>query len=112
EYLMGELRAFSLEMMAANGVTRGDFYRRLDRVLDEWQAGSVEEFVHRVRSMTVADVEKISAPVLSELAASDAERRLRNGCYSVALLFRYAVRTRMTDYVYGCGVVLLMSVFV
>lgn len=109
EYLMGELRAFGLEMMAANGVTRGDFYRRLDRVLDEWQAGSVEEFVHRVRSMTVADVEKISAPVLSELAASDAERRLRNGFYSVALLIRYAERKRLPDDELIRGLGLLMT---
>lgn len=108
EYLMGELRAFGLEMMAANGVTRGDFYRRLDRVLDEWQAGSVEEFVHRVRSMTVADVEKISAPVLSELAASDAEHRLRNGFYSAALLIRYAERNRLPDDELTRGLGLLM----
>lgn len=92
EYMRGEARAHSLEIRLIDRVTRGDFVRQLDAILDaELPPGANDD--PRIYIATAAVQQRsVLLNRLFEPARTPTEWGHRLGSYAVALNFRFADR--------------------
>ncbi len=95
QYLLGELRAYSLEVMAADLLSGGAIRRRLDEMLDTWGCKSVDEVAEQSLRLEGADAANLESALSGGESLSDAEARLRHGFLAVAILLRYCEREHL-----------------
>ena len=93
EFLAGERRAFELEMMAANLVSRGALARKLDELLEAWHPHSLDEVVELGLKMGEHDLHALDETILAGISQSEHEAGMRNGFFLAALVIREGQRS-------------------
>ena len=97
QFLMGELRAYDLELMAADLVSAGRLRRGLDALLDDWQLESLERVTERCGRMEPRESASLNTAISGGDPQSAAEGRLRNGFFAAALVLRFSERNQLAD---------------
>lgn len=90
QYLMGELRAYNLVLLAASLVSGGVLDRHLDEVLGCWRPVSIEGLADRLQAMDSTDIAYLDSSVPAGSPESEAEATLRADFYRLTLALRYA----------------------
>jgi len=97
QFLMGELRAYDLELMGADLVSAGRLRQHLDAILDRWQLESVASVTERCVHLGPPELAALNDAVPGGDPQSAAEARLRGGFFAAALVLRFSERNRLPD---------------
>lgn len=93
QYIEGEIRAFSVEMAAAEVLSRGNFFKGLDAVIDGYNLQSLEKVTHLSGSPTVQSLAKnLDRYITTDAPKCASEAGMRLAFYVVAVGFRIAER--------------------
>jgi hypothetical protein len=92
QVLVGEERAYGLQYIAANLVSRGRLRPALDSLLNRWNPLSLDWLADRVARWERADLDRLNSSIPSGAPRSEAEWQLRADFFAVALLIRQAER--------------------
>lgn len=90
EFLMGEVRAYALELMAADLLAKGELRNTLDTLIARWKPANLDELQARLPAMTQEDFALLNSVMQGGEPKSDAEVGLRAGFYLAALLIRFS----------------------
>lgn len=90
EYLLGEMRAYNLELMLANLVSSGTYQKRLDTILDKWKPASAEVLIEKMLNGEFPEIRTLDAAVSNEKAESQTEYNIRSGFHVLSMYLRYS----------------------
>ncbi len=98
EYIEGEIRAYSVEIGAANILSCGRFTQTMDAMIDlfKWRTYGDIRSMHNSPMMLIL-ANNLDTYITPNAPKSQAEARLRLGLYSVAVGFRLAEREAAGD---------------
>lgn len=90
QFLQGELRAYEIEVTAANLVSNSALGKQIDHWLEKWRPSTHEELLERARSMGASVMASLETSMGSTRPLSEAELSMRFGFYVMAFLLRHA----------------------
>jgi hypothetical protein len=111
EYLLGEARAYNLEMMLADLVSKGAYQKRLDTILGKWKPVSAKFLIEKMLSNDFPELRTLDTVVSKEKAESPVEYDLRSGFHVLSMYIRYSENQAAgeEDFLRGLNTILLTA---